>query len=76
MTLPAHKRDTIERMTNNMSEINQENMNSIILVVPTIAKMEEFNRKVECIFQLYKSKTQENEKLTELQSLLLAKMGQ
>ena len=57
-------------------KINQENMNSIMLVVPTMTKMDEFNKKVNCIFKLYKYKTQENEKLTELQSLLLAKMGQ
>ena len=56
-------------------KINQENMNSIMLVVPTMEKMEEFNKNVECIFHLYKFKKQENEKLTELQSLLLARMG-
>lgn len=57
-------------------KINQENMNSIMLVVPIMEKMEEFNKNVECIFHLYKLKKQENEKLTELQSLLLARMGQ
>ena len=57
-------------------KINQENMNSIALVVPTKGSMDDFNKKVEHIFRLYKLKTEENSKLTELQSLLLAKMGQ
>ena len=56
-------------------KINQENMNSIQLVVPTKKEMEEFNQNVEHIFHLYKLKTEENSKLTELQSLLLARMG-
>jgi len=56
-------------------KINQENMNSIQLIVPTKKKMEEFNQNVEHTFHLYKLKTEENLKLTELQSLLLARMG-
>ena len=56
-------------------KINQENMNSIALVVPTEGSMDDFNKKVEHIFRLYKLKTEENSKLTELQSLFLAKMG-
>lgn len=57
-------------------KINQENMNSIQLVVPSKEKMTEYNQNVEPIFRTYKLKTEENSKLTELQSLLLAKMGQ
>ena len=57
-------------------KINQENMNCIALVVPTKGSMDDFNKKVEHIFRLYKLKTEEYSKLTELQSLLLAKMGQ
>ena len=56
-------------------KINQENMNSIQLIIPPKEDMEDFNKNVQPIFQLYKQKTEENEKLTELQSLLLAKMG-
>jgi type I restriction enzyme S subunit len=56
-------------------KINQENMNSITLVVPTKGSMIDFNKKVEHIFRLYKLKIEENSKLKELQSLLLAKMG-
>ena len=57
-------------------KINQENMNSIQLVVPSKEDMEEFNKIIQPVFYLYKQKTEENDKLTELQSLLLAKMGQ
>ena len=56
-------------------KINQENMNSIQLVVPSKEIMNDFNRNVEQFYQLYKLKREENAKLTELQSLLLAKMG-
>ncbi len=51
-------------------------MNSIQLVVPSREDMEEFNKIIQPVFCLYKQKTEENLKLTELQSLLLAKMGQ
>ena len=57
-------------------KINQENMNSIQLVVPSKEKMTEYNQNVGSIFRTYKLKTEENEKLIELQSLLLARMGQ
>ena len=50
-------------------KINQENMNSIQLVIPSKGNMDEFNKKVNPIFNYYI-------KITELQSLLLAKMGQ
>ena len=57
-------------------KINQENMNSIQLIVPQKDYMEEFNKNIQPVFLLYKQKIEENVKLTELQSLLLAKMGQ
>ena len=57
-------------------KINQENMNSIQLVIPSKENMDEFNKNVNSIFNYYKIATEENIKLTELQSLLLAKMGQ
>jgi len=56
-------------------KINQENMNSIQLIVPPKKEMNVFNQNVGHLFDLYKMKTEENMKLTELQSLLLAKMG-
>ncbi len=57
-------------------KINQENMNSIQLVLPPKEKMNYFNIQIKPIFKYYKTLSEENEKLTELQSLLLAKMGQ
>ena len=57
-------------------KINQENMNSIQLVIPSKESMDEFNKNVNLIFSYYKIATEENLKITELQSLLLAKMGQ
>lgn len=56
-------------------KINQENMNSIQLVIPSKENMDEFNKNVNLIFSYYKIATEENLKITELQSLLLAKMG-
>lgn len=57
-------------------KINQENMNSISLIIPPIGKMKEFNETVKTIFEYYKMLTENNYKLAELQSLLLVKMGQ
>lgn len=57
-------------------KINQENMNNIQLVIPSKENMDEFNKNVNLIFSYYKIATEENLKIIELQSLLLAKMGQ
>ena len=57
-------------------KINQENMNSIQLVITSKENMDEFNKNVNLIFSYYKIATKENLKIIELQSLLLAKMGQ
>ena len=57
-------------------KINQENMNSIQLVIPSKENMDEFNKNVNLIFSYYKIATEENLKITELHSLLLAKMWQ
>ena len=57
-------------------KINQENMNSIQLIIPSNKEMENYNINVSFIFRYYKILVEENEKLTKLQSLLLAKMGQ
>ena len=56
-------------------KINQENMNSILLVIPPNKYMTKFNEFVKPIFSYYKLATEENSKLSEFQSLLLAKMG-
>ena len=56
-------------------KINQENMNSIPLVIPSAEEMTKYNEFMKPIFSYYKLATEENSKLSELQSLLLAKMG-
>ncbi len=56
-------------------KINQENMNSILLVIPSKEEMVSYNEKVNTIFGYYKLLVDENKKIIELQSLLLAKIG-
>ncbi|MBP1541228.1 MAG: restriction endonuclease subunit S [Prevotella sp.] len=46
------------------------------VIVPPTKKMIEYNSYVESVYEMVLIIQQENEKLTELQSLLLAKMGQ
>ena len=58
------------------AKINQENMISIPLLIPTMDDLKEITTNIEPLFHAMLMKKQENEKLTELQSLLLAKMGQ
>lgn len=58
------------------AKINQENMMSIPVLIPTQKELEVITKSIQPIFQLFLTKHKENEKLTKLQSLLLAKMGQ
>lgn len=51
-------------------------LNQIELIIPTLDTLEQFDNQVSTFFSKNKIKKQENEKLTELQSLLLSKMGQ
>ena len=48
----------------------------IELIIPTLDILEQFDNQESILFNQTKIKNQENSKLTELQSLLLAKMGQ
>ena len=57
------------------AKINQENMMSIPLIIPTMNDIKEITTNIEPLFHSQLVKKQENEKLTELQSLLLARMG-
>ena len=58
------------------AKINQENMMSIPVLIPTSGIICEIKTNLCPIFDSLQIGKQENEKLTELQSLLLAKMGQ
>jgi type I restriction enzyme S subunit len=51
-------------------------LNQLELIIPTLDTLEQFDNQVSTIFFQNKIKKQENKKLTELQSLLLARMGQ
>ena len=51
-------------------------MESRNIVIPSTLLIQEFNKQVEIIDNSISLCEMENEKLTELQSLLLAKMGQ
>lgn len=58
------------------AKINQENMMSIPILIPTKDLIMEITANIRPMFESLIIKKQENSKLTELQSLLLAKMGQ
>ncbi len=57
------------------AKINQENMMSIPVLIPLKNNLHEITERVRPLFHQLSIKKQENNKLTELQSLLLAKMG-
>lgn len=58
------------------AKINQENMMSIPVLIPTQKELEVITKNIQPIFQLFLTQRKENSKLTELQSLLLARMGE
>lgn len=55
-------------------KINQTNLNSLKIIKPTSVFLNEFNKLLNPIFSLFKSKKTENQKLKDLMDLLLAKM--
>jgi type I restriction enzyme S subunit len=55
-------------------KINQENMNSINILKPKINSVCNFNEKVNPIFDRIQLKLKENQKLSEMKDLLLAKI--
>ena len=58
------------------AKINQENMMSIPVLIPTVNIVSEMKTNLHPIFDSIQISKRETEILTELQSLLLAKMGQ
>ena len=56
--------------------ITKAEIESFPIIIPTKEKLKDYSDKVESIFSYIDLQKQENSKLTELQSLLLAKMGQ
>ena len=57
------------------AKINQVNLNSIRIMKPTDQVLRSYNKILHPIFELFKSKTKENQKLTELKDLLLSKLA-
>ena len=58
------------------SQLTVPDMEGMEIIIPPHQLVQEFNDKVETIDKVIEMCEQENSKLTELQSLLLAKMGQ
>ena len=58
------------------SQLTVPDMEGKDIIIPPHQLIQEFNDKVEVIDKVIEMREQENSKLTELQSLLLAKMGQ
>ena len=75
--LMLSKADVHELVTGGVqAKINQENLMKIPVTIPQQGILENAKGQVASIFRYIYIKQQENEKLTELQSLLLAKMEQ
>jgi len=56
-------------------KINQENMNSIIMIKPKIEVVKRFDKIVNPIFENYTIKIEQNRKLSKLKDLLLSKLA-
>ena len=56
-------------------KINQQNMNGIQIVIPDRQTMAYFSDNAKSLFDAYKLKILENQTLTQMQTLLLSKMG-
>jgi type I restriction enzyme S subunit len=66
----------ISAKATSMGHIKREDLETAQVIIPSEKSMMELNKKMHPFFEMYILKKQENLKLTELQSLLLAKMGQ
>lgn len=65
----------ISAKATSMGHIKREDLESAEVIIPSSSSMKEFDETMNPIFDTYILKKQENLKLTELQSLLLARMG-
>ena len=66
----------ISAKATSMGHIKREDLDAAQVIIPSKKCLMELNEKMHPIFEIFILKKQENLKLTELQSLLLAKMGQ
>ena len=58
-----------------LNNLNKSEFENLRVIVPLDLEMQKFHEQVSPVFSAIYLKQQENEKLTELQSLLLARMG-
>ena len=65
----------ISAKATSMGHIKREDLESAEVIIPSSSSMKEFDETMNPIFDTYILKKQENLKLTELKSLLLARMG-
>lgn len=56
------------------AKINQRNLNSIQVLIPSLENIEKLNGYLESIFELYKIRISENDNLRQFQELLLSRM--
>ncbi|MGB3454378.1 MAG: restriction endonuclease subunit S [Moheibacter sp.] len=56
------------------AKINQANLNSIQILIPTIYYLDDYNNKLNLIFDRFKVSIIQNQKLRQLQDLLLSRM--
>lgn len=66
----------ISAKATSMGHIKREDLDSAQIIIPTSDVLNELNKQIHPILKMYSLKKEEKLKLTELQSLLLAKMGQ
>lgn len=66
----------ISAKATSMGHIKREDLESAEVIIPSSISLKDMDTQMSPIFDMYILKKQENLKLTELQSLLLAKMGQ
>ena len=66
----------ISAKATSMGHIKREDLESAQVIIPSDDTLKDMDAQMNPLFEMYILKKQENLKLTELQSLLLAKMGQ
>lgn len=66
----------ISAKATSMGHIKREDLESAQVIIPSDDTLKDMDAQMNPLFEMYTLKKQENLKLTELQSLLLAKMGQ
>lgn len=72
----AEWKNLISAKATSMGHIKREDLESAQVIIPSDSSLSEFDNQMRPVFDAYTIKKKENLKLTELQSLLLARMGE